>query len=380
MAGKKKKTDDSDADDRTEDEIRSEALAALFKGANKNFGAGTLMYSDDEKLIQPPRISTGILPLDYALGGGIPVGRISLFFGHKSTAKTTNILRTLGNAQKMCSSCWTSLSLKSDGGSCECGQKRQTIILWLDVEGVWDPAWSANFMTLDETVIISQPGSAEQAIDLAHAALKSHVDIIVIDSIAFLAPQTEQDRSSSEDTMALQARLMGKAIRKFVATTNELGKDGRRPTIILTNQIRSKVGLVFGDPTTVPGGFAAGFATSVEIKTSSGKYEMDDVTGQPLSVANSAKVVKNKTAKPNMEASWEVCMMKSSVKDLGGIMDESWAFDMGEKAGLVKVAPQKIEWNSHTFRGRSLLEKYWMENREEYSMFRNQLMPIVLAI
>lgn len=382
MAGKKKaESKDKEDNGLSEEDNREQMLAEFFKNANKNFGAGTAFYPEDDKFKVIPRISTGIFPLDYSIGGGIPVGRISLFYGHKSTSKTTNILRAIGNAQKLCSNCWTPLLANSNKGSCSCGINRKVVTLWLDVEGAWDEKWSSNFVSLDETLIVSRPGSAEQTIDLAHAALQSAVDIIVIDSIAFMTPQAEQDRSSSEDTMALQARQMGKGIRRFVATTNEVGKDsGRRPTIIMTNQIRLKVGLVFGNPETLPGGYAAGFATSLEIKTSHGKYVMDEITGKPISVENKAVIEKNKVGPPKIETAWDVCMMKTDVKNVGEIMDESWVFEMGERVGLIKVAPQRIECNGATYRGRSLLEKHWMDNKEDYTLFKNQLMPILLAV
>lgn len=378
---KKKKS--ASVEGMTDEEERDVALAALFKAANKNYGPGTLIYADDDKFKVTHRISTGVLPLDYALGGGIPVGRISLFYGHKSTSKTTNILRMIGNAQKMCSNCWTYIVPNGTDGdlTCSCGKKRKTVVAWLDVEGVWDHDWSCKFLTVDDTLMLSHPASAEETIDVAHAALQAQVDIIVIDSIAFMTSLIEQEKSSQEVTVALQARAIGGMIRKFVSITNSLGKTkGRRPTIILTNQIRLKVGVMFGSPETTSGGLAAGFATSVEIKTSAGKYEMDDVSGKPMAMENKAKIEKNKTASPKIEAEWKVALMKNEVKNVGQPMDEEWAFDMGEKAGIISVAPQRIEWDGKTYRGRSQLEKFWMDNPIEYIKYKNQLMPILLAI
>lgn len=300
------------------------------------------------------------------------------FVTHNSS-KTTNILRLIGNAQKCCSFCWTPLTLKEDG--CACGKKRKTVVAWLDVEGVWDHDWASKFLIIDENLLLSQPSSAEQTIDLAHAALQSFVDILVIDSIAFMTPQVEQDKSAAELTIGVQARLVGNAVRKFVSTSNELGKTHNyRPTIILTNQMRQKVGVVYGSPDTQPGGLAAGFSTSVEIRTSSGKYEMNDETLKPLTVENKAKIVKNKTAPPQIEAEWKVAMSKLDYKEVGDILDEEWASKMGELCGLITVAPQRVECDGKTFRGVSLLEKYWRENKEDYIKFKAMLMPKILAL
>ncbi len=387
MAQKNKKkidkAEDGEADEEvlSDEEERSKALSGYFKAANKLYGKDTVVHSDDFKFKERKFISTGIVPLDYALGGGIPIGRISMFYGHKSTAKTTNILRIVGNAQKQCSACWGVITVTEDGKTCPCGKKRPTVTAWLDVEGVWEDSWAARFLTIDDTLLLSQPGNAELTIDLGHAALKSMVDIIVIDSIAFMTPNAELERSASEQTVGTQARLMGNAMRRFVAVMNELGRDkGYRPTVIMTNQIRQKVGVMYGSPDTLSGGLAAGFATSVEVKTSVGKYDMDDVTGRPIKAEFKAKVDKNKVAPPKMEATWHVQMLQEPHRPIGSIIDESWTLDMAEKAGLVSTAPQRVEWNGKMFRGQNLLIKHWVENRDEYLRFKDELMKVLLAV
>ncbi len=389
MAPKKKdskRNDEKEGGDADISEVdqRKKDLADLFKSANKNFGANTLYIASEHQFKDKKVIPTGILPLDYALGGGVPVGRIAMWYGHRSTAKTTNLLRIIGNAQKLCSDCYTEIVLKSpdsDKKSCNCGINRKMMIVWLDVEGAWEDKWASNFVTMDDSLIISQPKTAEETIDLAFAALKMQVDIIVIDSIAFMIANAELEKSASEVTMGLQAKLMGNAMRRFVSALNSEGREkGRRPTVLMTNQMRQKIGVMFGSPDTISGGLAAGFATSVEVKTSMGKYEMDEVSGKPMLVENSARIEKNKMGPPRMEATWKVQLLQSDLKKVGDIIDEHWAFDMGEKAGLISVAPQKIEWDGKTYRGRSQLEKYWMENRADYKRFQDELMPIILAV
>ena len=383
-SAKKGKAKADDGPPISDEANRAAKLSALFKSANKTYGKNTLYSSEDYKFKSLHVIPTGITPLDYALGGGLPVGRISLFYGHKSTAKTTNILRIIGNAQKLCSDCWSYILPKtpdSEETSCSCGKKRKMVVAWLDVEGVWEDKWAKKFVTMGEDLLLSQPTSAEQTIDLAYAALKSEVDIIVIDSIAFMTSNKEQENSAEEVTVGIQARLMGNAMRRFVSVTNQIGKEtGRRPTIIMTNQIRQKVGVMYGSNETVPGGLAAGFATSVEIKTSVGKYVTDDsIGGKTVSVTNYAKVEKNKMSVPKMEAEWEVQLLDTDLRRAGDIIDEGWSFTMGERAGLISVAPQNIECEGKRFRGRSLLETYWTENPSDYYNFRIKLMAKLLS-
>ena len=271
MAKKTKAESDSQAvvDD------RDEQLAAYFKQAEKNYGKGAVQFSVDHGHEDIYRVTTGILPLDVSLGGGLPIGRMSMFYGPKSSSKTTCFLRAAGRAQRMCSRCWTPafpiwrVDIAGLTPACECGDYRKVNIAWLDVEGVWDQAWSRRFLDVNR-IIFSCPETGEQACDIADTLLRSGtIDIIIIDSIAFMTPTAEIERSSAEPTMGTQARLLGNMFRKLVSGTNAVSqRDGRRPTIWFTNQIRQKIGVMFGNPETTSGGLAAGFATSTETRMS----------------------------------------------------------------------------------------------------------------
>jgi recombination protein RecA len=375
-------------EDEAESLSREEKLEQLFDVARKKYGKEAVVYARDFKFKETPRISTGIFPLDYALGGGVPVGRITMFFGNKSSSKTTCILRTIGNAQRLCSACWTTIRTippkkegEHPGLSCQCGEKRKTVIAWLDVEGVWDDTWARRFCNVDD-IILSQPDTAEQTIDLADTYLRSGaVDIIVIDSIAFMTAMAEIERSAAEVVVGTQARLVGVQMRKFVSGINQIAsQEGRRPTIIFTNQIRMRVGLVFGNPETIPGGLAQGFATSCEIHCYGGKYTMDDVSGKPISAEFRCKVEKNKTGPAKMEAEYKMVLSKTEVKDIGEVIDEGWAIQMGENAGLVESSGTMVTWKGERFRGRSQLEKYWALNKDKYDDFKNELMPLLLSL
>jgi recombination protein RecA len=252
---------------------RDDQIALFFKQASKNYGKGSVQFAVDHGHGDIKRITTGVLPLDRSLGGGLPVGRVSMFYGPKSSSKTTSFLRACGRAQRMCSNCWTPAFpiwtpyYTQRKASCLCGDYRKTNVAWLDVEGVWDDKWSDKFLDR-KRLVFSQPETGEQTCDIAHSLISSGaIDIVVIDSLAFMITTAELEKSASEASVATQARLLGNMFRKMVATTNAMGQDGgRRPTVWVTNQIRHKVGVMFGSPETVPGGFAQGFATSTETR------------------------------------------------------------------------------------------------------------------
>lgn len=369
--------------DQDERASRATEIASLFKAASKKYGDGVIGYAKDFRFKNVMRIPSGIFPLDYALGGGWPVGRVSMAYGTKSSSKSTTFLRSVGNAQKMCSDCWTKIKTVNGKTSCSCGNNRPTVTLWLDVEGVWDHKWASRFLDTDQ-VILSQPATAEETIDIGDSFLRSgKVDIIVIDSIAFMTPFTEIERSSSEPTVGVQARLVGNQMRKFVSGINEIGRsDGRRPTVFLTNQIRMKVGVMYGNPETISGGLAQGFATSVEARMSSGKYTMDDVSGKPMYVEMKSRIEKNKTASgTKMESEWLMYLMKTDVKDVGQVKDEDFVLKMAEKTGLIDAEPgHRYIWNGQSFHGASTLEKYWMTHPDEYEELKEQLMNVLSEV
>jgi recombination protein RecA len=362
---------------------REAKLSELIKATTKKFGERAIYQANDFDVKELARIPTGIFQVDYALGGGLPVGRVSLLFGPKSSSKSTKYLRAGGIAQRLCSLCWTFPKADVEGGKpkCKCGDNRKVVIGWLDVEGVWDHQWAAKFLKAED-VILTQPSTAEQTIDTADSMLRTgEVDIIVIDSIAFMTPFVETEKSSTEQTVGTQARLNGVMFRKFVSGVNLIAQqEGRRPTIWLTNQLRMKVGVMFGNPETVPGGMAQGFATSVEVRCSSGKYVMDEITGKPLSAEMRFKIEKNKTAPAKMEGEYKLVLSKTEVKNVGDVLDEEWAIDMGEKAGLVDVNGSMRSWKGEPYRGGSALAKHFMQNRGAYEEFRNELMPVLLAV
>jgi len=366
---------------------REEQLALLFKHAAKNYGKGMVQFARDFSYKEVTRITTGILALDYILGGGLPVGRVSLFYGPKSSSKTTAFLRAAGRAQRMCSSCWTPAypiwtpRYEQREPSCACGNYRQANVAWLDVEGVWDHTWSSRFMNVDH-LILSQPETGEQACDITDSLLRSGaVDVIVIDSVAFMEPIAEIEKSAGESTMGEQARLLGKMFRKVVSGINALAaRDGRRPTVWFTNQIRHKVGVMFGSPETVPGGFAQGFATSTETRMSPGKYEKDE-TGRTKSVTMKIRNEKNKCGPAKMEGEYILVLKETEFKHTGEIADENYAVKLGQQVGLVNVGrgKQPTVCDGFEYETKAHLVEHWMSEQQDYEDFKTKLLQHLLS-
>jgi len=261
---------------------QSSDFSDLLDKIKKKHGDQILTQASDKRVAAVQRLPSGIFPLDYALSGGFPVGRFNLLYGMQSSTKTSTLLRTIGNAQKLCGICYTDAS-KAPEISCVCGANKKILTAFVDTEGAFDRNWSESLGVSLDALLLSQPDNAEQAIDIADSLLRSgKIDILAIDSLAFLIPTKEIENSAEQATMALQAQLIGKAIRKFTSALNDLGNtSGHRPTVFLTNQIRQKL-TMFGDPNTVPGGMAPGFAASTIVKFKPGKIELNEETSRPL--------------------------------------------------------------------------------------------------
>lgn len=352
--------------DRMEKVLNSKTLSAI----HKKFGKESIVCASSQKAKSIHRYPTNIFQLDYALGGGFPVGRISVVHGPKSSGKTTLVLKTIASAQEHCSLCYTKCG--PPDGECECKKFRDVITAFIDVEGTWDPEWAmANWVDINR-VLISQPDTAEEALDILEGLVRSgDVDIIALDSLAFLTPSREIEDSSAKDQPGLQPRLIGKGMRKLVSAMNSME---RRPTVLFTNQIRYKVGVMFGSPEVQPGGMAPGFASSLELKVWPGKTCLDDVTGKPYHIDMKFRVTKNKTAPPNMEGEYRIILSDTDTKKASDSYDESFIVNMSEKIGLVDHAG-KGKWVclGREFKRKDLVEEAILEDREFYNELRTAL-------
>ena len=280
------------------------ALQAAMAKIEKDFGKGSIMKLGEEKIDNIKVIPTGSIALDYALGvGGYPRGRIVEIYGPESSGKTTLAIHAIAEAQKL-------------GG----------IAAFIDAEHAFDRFYAANLGVDVDELLISQPDNGEQALDIADQLIRSAaVDIIVIDSVAALTPKAELEGDMGENKVGLQARLMSQALRKLTATINKTNT-----TCIFINQLREKIGVMFGNPETTTGGNALKFYASVrlDIRKSQSIKDGDTVIGNEVKV----KVVKNKVAPPFRKAEFEI-MYGEGISRLGEIIDLGTQFEIIAKNG-----------------------------------------------
>ena len=353
---------------------------SAFASIVKRFGASAITLATEKKVDFVPRLSSNVFQLDYALGGGWPIGRISLVYGHKSTGKSTLMTLAAASAQKTCGACYTRPGPPE--GKCQCGDFREMSVVYIDVEGSFAGDWGRNLGCDPEQMLLARPDYAEQALDILEALIRSQeCDVIILDSIAFLTPAKEIEESVAKDHMGTQARISGKAVRKFNAAMNAVGNEqaGWKPTIFLVNQIRMKIGLLFGNPETQPGGLAWGFAASNEVKVKGGKYKMDEHSGRPLYVDLDFKVDKNKTGVPKMEGEIRMMLSDTEGKKKGQIADEPFIVAQLERLGLLTGHGSSWKLGDKSFKGKKYIEQALISDEEFNHEIRTMLMTVLLA-
>jgi len=283
---------------------RKKALEAALSQIDKQFGKGSAMKFGQRPVMDIEVIPSGSLALDVALGvGGYPRGRIVEIYGPESSGKTTLTLHAIAEAQKAGLSC-----------------------AFIDAEHAFDPIYAKNLGINLEEMIISQPDNGEAALEIADTLIRSGaVDLIVIDSVAALVPQVELEGGMGDNQMGLQARLMSKALRKLTSTVSK-----SNATVIFINQIRMKIGVMFGNPETTTGGNALKFYASVrlDIRRGNAIKDQDEVLGNETKV----KVVKNKVAPPFKIAEFEI-IYGEGISRLGEVIDLAVKYEILEKSG-----------------------------------------------
>jgi recombination protein RecA len=286
------------------DPARDSALNRAVQQIEKQFGKGAVMKMDGNQRANVDGIPTGSLSLDIALGGtGVPRGRILEVFGPESSGKTTLTLHIIANAQKA-------------GG----------VAAFIDAEHALDPSWAKRLGVRLDDLLVSQPDTGEQALDICELLVRSNaVDVVVIDSVAALVPRAEIECDMGEPQMGLQARLMAQAMRKLTAAIAK-----SRSTVIFINQIREKIGVVFGNPETTPGGRALKFYSSIRIDV----RRTGTIKDGEISVGNRtrARVVKNKIAPPFREGEFDI-MFDRGISYEGDLIDLAVLANVVEKSG-----------------------------------------------
>ena len=323
----------------TENLERKKALEAALGQIEKQFGKGSVMKLGEYTTMNVEAIPTGALSLDVALGiGGIPRGRIVEVFGPESSGKTTLTLHMIAEAQKM-------------GGEAA----------FIDAEHALDPVYAKHLGVDIDNLIVSQPDTGEQALEIAEALVRSGaLDIIVVDSVAALVPKAEIDGDIGDSHIGLQARLMSQALRKLAGAINK-----SKCVIVFINQLREKVGVMFGNPETTPGGRALKFYSSVRLDIR--KIENLKQDGEVIGNRARVKIVKNKVAPPFREAEFDIIYGKGISKE-GNLVDLAVSLDIIEKSG---------SWFSYNGskigQGRENVKKYLMENPEIMTEVENKI-------
>ena len=314
-----------------EDKMEKErALASAISQIEKNYGKGSVMKLGQRQKMNVESIPTGSIGLDIALGvDGLPKGRIIEIFGPESSGKTTLTLHAIAEAQKL-------------GGTCA----------FIDAEHALDPVYAKKLGVNIDDLIISQPDTGEQALEIADTLVRSGaIDMLVIDSVAALVPKAEIDGEMGDSHMGLQARLMSQALRKLTASTSRTNC-----TIIFINQIRMKIGVMFGNPETTTGGNALKFYSSVrmDIRRIGAIKKGDEIIGNETRV----KVVKNKVAPPFKMAEFDILYNQ-------GISRESEIIHLAVQLALIEKAGAWYSYNQEKIgQGKENVRMYLQKNKE----------------
>jgi protein RecA len=334
MAAKKEETTEKipvkkAAEKLTPEQEKKKALETVLAKIEKDYGKGTIMRLGDDISVNVESLSTGSLSLDLALGiGGIPKGRIIEIYGPEASGKTTLALHVVASSQKL-------------GGTAA----------YIDVEHALEPAYARALGVDIDSVLISQPDTGEQALDITESLVRSGaVDVVVVDSVAALIPRAELDGEIGDSVVGMLARLMSQAMRRLAGAIAR-----NNCTVIFINQLRQKIGNPYGNPETTPGGLALKYYASVRIDVR--RIETLKVNGEMVGNRTRAKIVKNKVAPPFKEAEFDI-MYGEGISKIGEIIDLGVKLELIDKTGAwFTVEDQKLQ-------GRDAVKQYFVDNPE----------------
>ena len=311
------------------DSDKKKALETAIAKIEKDYGKGTIMRLGDDISVNVEALSTGSLSLDLALGiGGVPRGRIVEIYGPEASGKTTLALHVVASAQK-------------NGGTAA----------YIDVEHALEPAYARALGVDIDSLLISQPDTGEQALDIAESLVRSGaIDVLVVDSVAALIPRAELDGEIGDTVVGMLARLMSQAMRRLAGAISK-----NNCTVIFINQLRQKIGVMYGNPETTPGGLALKYYASVRIDVR--RIETLKVGGEMIGNRTRAKVVKNKVAPPFREAEFDI-MYGEGISRVSEIIDLAVKLDIIEKGGAWFTC------NGQRIQGKEGVKEYLLTNAE----------------
>ena len=320
------------------EEEKKKALATAIAKIEKDYGKGTIMRLGDDISVNVEALSTGSLSLDMALGiGGVPRGRIIEIFGPEASGKTTLALHVVASAQKA-------------GGDAA----------YIDVEHALEPAYAKALGVDIDSLLISQPDTGEQALDIAESLVRSGaIDLVVIDSVAALIPRAELEGEVGDVTVGALARLMSQAMRRLAGAISK-----NNCTVIFINQLRQKIGVMYGNPETTPGGLALKYYSSVRLDVR--RIETLKLNGLVVGNRTKVKVVKNKVAPPFREAEFDI-IYGQGISKLGEIVDIGVKLDIIDKAGA---------WFTccgQRFQGKDAVKDFLSNNPDKCEEVENQI-------
>lgn len=334
-----------DTKETTVQDGKSEALKLAIAQITKQFGDGSIMKLGENHNVNIELIPSGSLSLDLALGGGYPKGRIIEIYGPESSGKTTLALHAIAEVQKT-------------GGQAA----------FIDAEHALDPSYAEKIGVQIDNLLISQPDNGEQALEICETLVRSNaVDLIVVDSVAALTPKAEIDGDMGDAQMGLQARLMSQAMRKLTAIISK-----SKATVIFINQIRMKLGVMFGNPETTTGGNALKFYASVrvDIRRIGQIKNGEDIIGNRTKI----KVVKNKIAAPFRTAEFDI-MYNEGISKVGDVLDLAVQYGVLDKAGAF------LKYNGETIgQGREAVKRVFKENPELFAEIEEKVRAKAEAI
>ncbi|MCR5090450.1 MAG: recombinase RecA [Oscillospiraceae bacterium] len=317
---------------------RKKALATAIAKIERDYGKGTIMRLGEDIAVNVEALSTGSLSLDLALGiGGVPRGRIIEIYGPEASGKTTLALHVVASAQK-------------GGGEAA----------YIDVEHALEPAYARALGVDIDSLLISQPDTGEQALDITESLVRSGaVDVVVVDSVAALIPRAELEGEVGDSVVGMLARLMSQAMRRLAGAISR-----NNCTVIFINQLRQKIGVMYGNPETTPGGLALKYYASVRIDVR--RIETLKVNGEMIGNHTRAKVVKNKVAPPFKEAEFDI-MYGEGISRVGEIVD------LGVKLAIIDKGGAWFTVNDQRIQGRDAVKQYLLDNPEVAGQIEQQI-------